>query len=139
MTFDECVQSIHKGSVISFKEYTLDRHERKRLSLNIDGAIVQEVFPANETLSREVLEQYYGTELDEQDYLQLSCMNCPRFVVSLGISEENVMDIKILILNRDFFNTGHQEVTVTNELSPENMAFEPNYVAMTQGGWMYNE
>ena len=136
MTFDECVQSIRKGSVISFKEYTLDRHERKRLSLNIDGAIVQEVFPANETLSREVLEQYYGTELDEQDYLQLSCMNCPRFVVSLGISEENVMDIKILILNRDFFNMGHQEVTVTNELSPENMAYEPNYVAMTQGGWM---
>ena len=136
MTFDECVQSIRKGSVISFKEYTLDRHERKRLSLNIDGAIVQEVFPANETLSREVLEQYYGTELEEQDYLQLSCMNCPRFVVSLGISEENVMNIKILILNRDFFNMGHQEVTVTNELSPENMAYEPNYVAMTQGGWM---
>lgn len=136
MTFDECVQSIRKGSVISFKEYTLDRHERKRLSLNIDGAIVQEVFPADETLSREVLEQYYGTELEEQDYLQLSCMNCPRFVVSLGISEENVMDIKILILNRDFFNMGHQEVTVTNELSPENMAYEPNYVAMTQGGWM---
>lgn len=135
MTFDECVQSIRKGSVISFKEYTLDRHERKRLSLNIDGAIVQEVFPANETLSREVLEQYYGAELDEQDYLQLSCMNCPRFVVSLGISEENVMDIKILILNRDFFNMGHQEVTVTNELSPENMDYEPNYVAMTQGGW----
>lgn len=136
MTFDECVQSIRKGSVISFKEYTLDRHERKRLSLNIDGAIVQEVFPANETLSRDVLEQYYGTELEEQDYLQLSCMNCPRFVVSLGISEENVMDIKILILNRDFYNMGHQEITVTNELSPENMAYEPNYVAMTQGGWM---
>lgn len=134
MTFDECVQSIRKGSVISFKEYTLDRHERKRLSLNIDGAIVQEVFPANETLSREVLEQYYGTELEEQDYLQLSCMNCPRFVVSLGISEENVMDIKILILNRDFYNMGHQEITVTNELSPENIAFEPNYVAMAKGG-----
>ena len=138
MTFDECVQSIRKGSVISFKEYTLDRHERKRLSLNIDGAIVQEVFPANETLSREVLEQYYGTELEEQDYLQLSCMNCPRFVVSLGISEENVMDIKILILNRDFYNMGHQEITVTNELSPENIAFEPNYVAMAKGG-LFNE
>lgn len=136
MTFDECVQSIHKGSVISFKEYTLDRHERKRLSLNIDEATVQEVFPANETLSREVLEQYYGTELEEQDYLQLSCMNCPRFVVSLGVSEENIMDIKILILNRDFYNMGHQEIVVTNELLPENIAYEPNYLAMVQGGWM---
>lgn len=135
MTFDECVQSIHKGSVISFKEYTLDRHERKHLSLDIDGAIVQEVFPANETLSREVLEQYYGTELAEQDYLQLSCMNCPRFVVSLGISEENVMDIKILVLNRDFYNMGHQEIKATNEVSPENMGYEPSYVALVQKGW----
>lgn len=134
MTFDECVQSIRKGSVISFKEYTLDRHERKHLSLDIEGAVIQEVFPANETLSREVLEQYYGTELAEQDYLQLSCMNCPRFVVSLGISEENVMNIKILVLNRDFYNMGHQEITVTNELAPENLEYEPNYV-MAQRGW----
>lgn len=138
MTFDECVQSIRKGSVISFKEYTLDRHERKRLSLNIDGAVVQEIFPANETLSRETLEQYYGTELSEQDYLQLSCMNSPRFVVSLGISENNVMDIKIIILNCDFYNMGHQEITVTNELAPENIAYEPNYV-MAQKGWLNNE
>ena len=28
---------------------------------------------------------------------------------------------------------GHQEITVTNELSPENIAFEPNYVAMAKG------
>ena len=110
MTFDECVQSIHKGSVISFKEYTLDRHERKHLSLDIDGAMVQEVF-------------------------QLSCMNCPRFVVSLGISKENVMDIKILVLNRDFYNMGHQEIKVTNEVSPENMGYEPSYVALVQKGW----
>lgn len=136
MTFDECIQSIHKGSVISFKEYTLDRHERKHLALNIEGAVVQEVFPANEALPREVLEQFYGTELAEQDYLQLSCMNCPRFVVSLGISEENVMDIKILVLNRDFYNMGHQEIAITNEIAPENIATEPNYVAMVQKGLM---
>lgn len=134
MTFDECVQSIRQGSVISFKEYTLDRHEHKHLSLDIDGAVVQEVFPANETLSRDVLEQYYGTELEEQDYLQLSCLNSPRLVVSLGISAENVMDIKIIILNRDFYNMGHQELTVINELSPENMNYEPNYL-LAQKGW----
>ena len=136
MTFDECIQSIHKGSVISFKEYTLDRHERKHLALNIEGAVVQEVFSADEALPREVLEQFYGTELAEQDYLQLSCMNCPRFVVSLGISEENVMDIKILVLNRDFYNMGHQEIVITNEIAPENIAAEPNYVAMVQKGLM---
>lgn len=134
MTFDECVQSIHKGSVISFREYTLDRHERRQLSLDIEGAVVQEVFPACETLSRETMEQYYGAELDEQDYLQLSCMNSPRIVISLGVSADNVMDIKIVVLNRDFYNMGHQTVEVLNELAPENVDFEPNYVA-AQKGW----
>lgn len=134
MTFDEVIQSIHKGSVISFKEYTLDRHERKHLSISIDGGVVQDVLPANETVSRDVLEQYYGVELSEQDYLQLSWMNSPRVVVSLGITQEGVMNIKILTLNRDFYNMGHQEIEITNELSPENIDFEPNYL-LAQKGW----
>jgi len=135
MTFDECVQSIHEGSVVDFKEYTLDRHERKRLSLGISGALVQRVFQANETLSREVLEEYYGTELEDIDYLQLSTMNCPRFVLSLGINREGNVDIKIIILNKDFYTTGLQELTVTNEVDPQNLSQdEPNYLA-AQRGW----
>lgn len=135
MTFDECVQSIHEGSVVDFKEYTLDRHERKRLSLGISGALVQRVFQANETLSREILEEYYGTELEDIDYLQLSTMNCPRFVLSLGINREGSVDIKIIILNKDFYTTGLQELTVTNEVDPQNLSQdEPNYLA-SQRGW----
>lgn len=135
MTFDECVQSIHKGSVVSFKEYSLDRHERKHLSLSIDGAVVHEVFPANEKLSRDVLEQYYGEELEEQDYLQLSQMNCPRVVLNLGMSEDNSsMNIKIIVLNSDFYSTGLQEVSVTNSINPNNLEYEPNYF-LAQKGW----
>ena len=75
MRFDECIQSVHKGSVINFKEYTLNRHERKVLTLEINDGVVQEVFPANMKLNREVLEKYYGDGLDETDYLQLSQVN----------------------------------------------------------------
>lgn len=134
MTFEECIQQIHEGSVIDFQEYSMDRHERKHLSLEISGAVVQKVFPANEKLSRETLERYYGTELDDQNYMQLSQMNCPRLVVSLGIKENNVMDIKILVLVKDFYDTKLQMIKVTNEIDPMNIITEPNYV-LAQKGW----
>ena len=124
MRFDECIQSVHKGSVINFKEYTLNRHERKVLTLEINDGVVQEVFPANMKLNRETLEKYYGDGLDEIDYLQLSQVNCPRIVVGLGINQNNEMDVKILILNKDFYNMGLQELEVTNEV---NISNEPNF------------
>lgn len=134
MTFEECIQSLREGSVITYKEYTYDRHQRKKLSLSIEDGIVQTVFPANETLSREVLEQYYGKELEDMEYLQLATMNCPRVVVGLGLNENNEMNVKILILNKDFYDMGLQELTITNELDLQNLV-EPNYM-MIQGGWM---
>ena len=124
MRFDECIQLVHKGSVINFKEYTLNRHERKVLTLEINDGVVQEVFPANTKLNREVLEKYYGDGLDETDYLQLSQVNCPRIVVGLGLNQNNEMDVKILILNKDFYNMGLQELEVTNEV---NISNEPNF------------
>ena len=39
MTFDECVKSIHKNSVITFREYNIDRHEHKHLALEIDSQL----------------------------------------------------------------------------------------------------
>ena len=134
MTFEECVDSIHEGSVISFKEYTYDRHERKKLTLSIEDVMVVAVLPANKTLSREVLVQYYGDDLDDLTYMQLATMNCPRVVVNLGINQNNEMNIKVLVLNQDFYNMGLQEVKITNEVDPNNLV-EPNYV-LAQGGWM---
>lgn len=125
MNFEECVQALREGSVITFKEYILDRHERKQLTIEINDGVVQTVFPANERLSRETLNQYYGTELSDVDYLQLSQMNCPRIVVGLGLNQNNELNIKILVLNKDFYNTGLQEIAITNELSSAN---EPNYL-----------
>lgn len=132
MNFEECMQSLHEGSVVNFREYTLDRHERKKLTLSIEGGVVQAVFPANQQLSRETLEQYYGVELDEVDYLQLSQMNCPRVVVGLGLNQKGELNIKILVLNKDFYNMGLQEIAVTNELNLDES--EPNYL-QAQRGW----
>lgn len=131
MNFEECIQNIHEGSVIDFQEYVLNRHEKKQLTLSIKDGVVQTVFPANERLSRDILEKYYGTELSNTDYLQLSLMNCPRIVVSLGLNSRNELDVKVLILNKDFYNMGLQKIDITNELPVGN---EPNYL-LSQGGW----
>lgn len=131
LDFTRVVQLLHKGSVIDFKEYSLDRHERKHLSVSIENGVVQAVIPANEKLSRETLEQYYGTELSEIDYLQLSEMNCPRIVVSLGLNRDNQLNIKVIILNEDFYKMGMQKISITNEFNP---CEEPNYL-QAQKGW----
>lgn len=132
MTFEECIQSIHEGSVINFKEYSLDRRERRHLSFGIEMGIVRRVFEAGEQLNRETLEEYYGTELEDVDYQQLSVMNCPRLAVQVGLNPDNSIAIKVLILNKDFYNTKLQEIEVTNE-AIMNLE-EPNYL-LAQKGW----
>lgn len=129
--FESIINSVHEGSVITFTEYDLDRHERKHISFQVKDVVVQAVVKANQKLSREELERYYGDDLDEIDYLQLSEMNCPRIIVSLGVNQYNQIDIKVIVLNQDFFNSGLQELTVTNEL---NISEEPNYL-QAQRGW----
>ena len=124
MTFDECVRSIHKNSVITFREYNIDRHEHKHLSLEIDSAVVQYVIPAGESIDREKLEKLYGEGLDEVDYLQLSTMNCPRIVVGVGLDDNNQLKLQAITLNKDFYNLGIQTIDVMNELIPEGNTIE---------------
>lgn len=135
MTYEECVSQIHEGSVIDFKEYSLGRREKHNLSLEISGGVVQRVFQPNEQLSIETLQQYYGEELEETDYLQLSQMNCLRIVVILGYEQDGTQDIKILQVVKDFMETGLQQVEVVNEVSLDTVMYEPNYIE-AQKGWV---
>lgn len=132
MLFDQITQLVHDGSVVTFCEYGLDRHEKKTLSIRIEDAVVQEVIPPNKQLSRDELERIYGDNLDDIDYLQLSCLNCPRLVLGLGINDRGEMDVKVVVLNKDFYNTGLQTLDVTNEINTNNQ--EPNYI-LAQRGW----
>ena len=125
--FDKLISSIKEGSVVSYKEYELDRHERKKEVLYIEDSIVQAVFPANKPLDRVTLETYYGKDISDMEAMSLSVVNCPRIVLGLGVNKYNELDIKVVTLNQDFFNLGLQELTVTNELNPVNLD-EPNYL-----------
>lgn len=126
MTLSSIMNNIKVGSVIDFTEYTLDRHGRKKPSIKIEGATVQDIIPANTALSRETLETYYGSELETNDYLQLSCMNCPRIVLGLGLNDKQELEVKIITLIADFISMGLQTVSVINEASID---IQTNYVS----------
>lgn len=129
--FDELIPKLKKGTMISFKEYNLDRHERKKLTIGLDNVVIAECYPSNYTINREELISIYGEGLSDMDYLILSTNICPRYLVNLGINKEGKMDVKMISLNKDFVNMGFQEVVVVGDLISNE---EPNYT-LAQRGW----
>jgi hypothetical protein len=109
--------------MITFTEFTLDRHEKKRMTLQIKDAIVHEIILSNQKLSREELELYYGEGLEDIDYLQLSSMNCLRIVLRVGINELEQPVFKVISISRDFYDEGLQEL----EIMGAEIKTEPNY------------
>lgn len=121
--FNQLITYLLPDSMITFTEFTLDRHEKKRMTLQIKDAIVHEIILSNQKLSREELELYYGEGLEDIDYLQLSSMNCLRIVLRVGINELEQPVFKVISISRDFYDEGLQEL----EIMGAEIKTEPNY------------
>lgn len=121
--FNQLTTCLLPDSMITFTEFTLDRHEKKRMTLQIKDAIVHEIILSNQKLSREELELYYGEGLEDIDYLQLSSMNCLRIVLRVGINELEQPVFKVISISRDFYDDGLQEL----EIMGAEIKTEPNY------------
>jgi len=121
--FNQLTTYLLPDSMITFTEFTLDRHEKKRMTLQIKDAIVHELIPSNQKLSREELELYYGEGLEDIDYLQLSSMNCLRIVLRVGINELEQPVFKVISISKDFYDDGLQEL----EIMGAEIKTEPNY------------
>jgi len=121
--FNQLTTYLLPESMITFTEFTLDRHEKKRMTLQIKDAIVHELILSNQKLSREELELYYGEGLEDIDYLQLSSMNCLRIVLRVGINELEQPVFKVISISRDFYDDGLQEL----EIMGAEIKTEPNY------------
>ena len=121
--FNQLTTCLLPDSMITFTEFTLDRHEKKRMTLQIKDAIVHELISSNQKLSREELELYYGEGLEDIDYLQLSSMNCLRIVLRIGINELEQPVFKVISISKDFYDDGLQEL----ELMGAEIKTEPNY------------
>lgn len=117
-SYENVISKIAVGTVINFKEYILDRRERKRLSVDIREATVQEVIPANQPMSRDLLLKYYGEELDDIVYLQLSIVNCLRIVLIVDVGEDNQPIHKVISLNKDFYNASLQQLEILGINAP---------------------
>ena len=121
--FNQLTTCLLPDSMITFTEFTLDRHEKKRMTLQIKDAIVHELISSNQKLSREELELYYGEGLEDIDYLQLSSMNCLRIVLRIGINELEQPVFKVISISKDFYDDGLQEL----EIMGAEIKTEPNY------------
>ena len=116
------MQKLHPGAVLTFREYTLDRRENRRLACEIKDVVIQMIIQPNQQLSRDDLILYYGDGMSDTDYLQLSSINCLRVVVIAGVDEESNPQYRVIMINRDFYMMGLQEVSIIegaemNELS----------------------
>lgn len=125
MTYSQLIETITPSAVISFKEYELDRHERKKLKLSIENALVHAVIPANEPIPRRLLEDYYGENLSNRDYIQLSLDSCFRIVLLMGIGEDGLPMYMPLSINQDFYELGLQEVEILQVATSEPI-YAPN-------------
>ena len=132
MDYNTLTQQLQEGDIINFKEFHSDRHDRKRLVLDINGAIIKEVFPANESINREKLVEIYGEELSDLDYLALSTCNSLRLLLNLGFNQDNEMNVKMVTVNKDFYQMGYQVIEKTGSLQGSDT--EPNYL-LSQGLW----
>ena len=130
-TYEQLLATIVKGSVISFREYNLDRREKKHLVFSIENTLVHDIIPANIPLSRTVLEDYYGQYLSDQDYLQLSSINCLRIVLFIENDENDKPRYKPLLFNKDYYLQGLQELEVINGINLD----EPNYLNSLYGNY----
>lgn len=127
ISYNELLSQIIKGSVISFKEYSLDMYGKKHLAFEIENSLVQDIIPANNSLSKEILEEYYGSNLSPQDYLQLSSVNCVRFILLIKIDENNHPVYKPILFNKDYYEQGLQEIKIINGVIQN----EPIYIQST--------
>ena len=102
MTFKQLLSYMKPGETINFTEYTLDRHERKHVSIQIENGIIRDRFDAGEIINRDRLMEIYGEELDDQTYLALSVSMSPRFLISVGTDESGNDMVKMLTINEYF-------------------------------------
>lgn len=123
--FNQLTTYLLPDSMITFTEYTLDRHEKRRMTLQIKDAIIQEIVLSNQKLNREELELYYGEGLEDVDYLQLSSMNCLRIVLRIGINDLEQPVFKVISISRDFYDEGLQELEIMGAETATNT--EPNF------------
>lgn len=124
LPYTQLIAQIVPGVTLTLKEYTIRRNTR-RLTLSIENSLVHDIIPANAHVGREQLEQYYGDQLSDLDYLQLSSVNCFRAVLLIQVDESNNPVYKPIFINQDFYESGLQEVEIISGVFNDEPVYAP--------------
>lgn len=118
------IESLSVGTIVTYRDYTLDRHERKHLSSEFANLPIESIIPAGTALNRETLEIYLGKDLENEVYLANSVSNNHRLVLKYTDVSTGKETYYMVSLNPYFMSTKQQELfTVLDEYKP----VIPNY------------
>ena len=107
MNYDNIPQ-IPQKSVVHFKEFTLDRHEKKKLSKEVKGILLTIITP-EQSLDGEILKMYYP-DTDENQHPILSLQPFYRLVLETGTNRLGMPVYTTVHTNKYFMLVGLQEI-----------------------------
>lgn len=102
------LSTITTGSVVHYHEYTLDIHERKKLTGEVEGLLLTHILP-NVALSADEIKSYYNIKGDA-NLTPLSCVPNHRIVLQVGTDHNSVPVYTTINLNEYFMSQGLQTV-----------------------------
>lgn len=93
-------------SLVHFKEYELDRHENKKLRIQVDGELATIIKP-EEKLNKDLIEVYYRG-LSPESYPMVSSHPFIRLVLIVGSDRMGVPIYRVVSLNKYYMSVALQ-------------------------------
>lgn len=105
----DTIREIPLKSKITFQEFTLDRHQKAKKSVEIRGEL-QRIIMDNEGLNKDEIEQYYPEATQTEDFVALSVYPFYRLILIVGVSQYNLPVYKTIHINKYFLHIGLQKL-----------------------------
>lgn len=104
------IPSIPLGSVIHFKEYGIDSHDKKYLMNSVDG-VLSAIIPSNQPIGLEEIAMYYS-RLPSEYYYTLSVDSQHRLVLDTGTDNRGMSIYGTIHINKYYMSVGLHELEV---------------------------
>lgn len=128
--YKDICEVVRPGGLITFNEYTLDRHQRRKPTAHVEKAPVEAVIPAKEALNRDQIAAYYG-EVSDQDALVMASVPYTRIVIQVaddrGQPALKVIGLVEVYMGQNLQELEYEEATMPSMFSPapSNLIAEP--------------
>lgn len=114
--YNDICEVVRPGGLITFTEYKLDRHQRRKPTVQVIDAPVETVIPPREAISRDQIAAFYG-EVSDQDACVLASVPYIRLVIQVQ-DERNQPVFKVIGISSVFMGQGLQILEFTPATMP---------------------